>query len=315
MRKLSDLEYRQKLFEVWGDRYEALSEYKDSNSKIRFKCNKCQYEWSAIGKSLLRGHGCPECGRAIARVTIKHNVTQEQFIQKVKKIDPTLVVLSDYRNAISRVDIECTVCGRRWSPKALDLIAGRGCIRCKRDKKGLKSRKDPATYAKQIEKEYTGSILLLEGYVAGETLIQFQCTNCNFIGKKEAGRLLKRGCPNCSESKGETKIAYLLDLLDIKYRRQYWFKDLKGDKNPLRFDFVFVKDDVVTGCLEYDGSQHFKPFFMDKDKSRFELQKRYDKLKDEYCQQKGLPLIRIPYYDYPKLEISYLEAVCQKLNR
>ena len=39
----------------------VLGTYKDYNSKIAVKCDKCGCEWSPRAGSLLHGHGCPRC--------------------------------------------------------------------------------------------------------------------------------------------------------------------------------------------------------------------------------------------------------------
>ena len=39
----------------------VLGIYKDYNSKIAVRCDKCGCEWSPRAGSLLHGHGCPKC--------------------------------------------------------------------------------------------------------------------------------------------------------------------------------------------------------------------------------------------------------------
>ena len=59
--------------------------------------------------------------------------------------------------------------------------------------------------------------------------------------------------------------------------------------------------------IEYDGEQHFK--YSNKGwntKEHFEKVKKRDELKNEYCKEKGIPLIRIPYTQYEDLSIDDL---------
>jgi len=51
--------------------------------------------------------------------------------------------------------------------------------------------------------------------------------------------------------------------------------------------------------IEYDGEFHFKKFYED---DGFETLQIHDKMKDEYCKNNNIPLLRIPYWDYDKIE-------------
>lgn len=98
-------------------------------------------------------------------------------------------------------------------------------------------------------------------------------------------------------SKGEQKVAQLLSYAGVRYAREYSFKDLKGGKEQLRFDFAIFKNGQLWCCLEVDGRQHFQytPFFH-KSQIDFRRQKEYDMRKNKYCLSHRIPLIRIPYW-------------------
>jgi very-short-patch-repair endonuclease len=57
----------------------------------------------------------------------------------------------------------------------------------------------------------------------------------------------------------------------------------------LPFDFYLP---TFNSCIEYDGRQHFEPVY---GQENLEAQKVRDRLKDEYCKENGIKLIRIPY--------------------
>lgn len=97
-------------------------------------------------------------------------------------------------------------------------------------------------------------------------------------------------------SKGEQKIASLLKAAHIQYKTEVSFKDLKGIKQPLRFDFVIYYNKRYC-CIELDGQQHFMftPRFH-RSQLDFRRQKEYDIRKNKYCLSHNIPLIRIPYW-------------------
>ena len=68
--------------------------------------------------------------------------------------------------------------------------------------------------------------------------------------------------------------------------------------------------------LEYDGHQHFHPVdFAGKGKEwaeeRFEEDKRRDKVKNLYCENNKIKLIRIPYFEFENIE-NILFPICRE---
>lgn len=45
------------------------------------RCDVCGYEWECIPDHLLRGSGCPQCGRKASGE--KHRLSHEEFISKI----------------------------------------------------------------------------------------------------------------------------------------------------------------------------------------------------------------------------------------
>jgi hypothetical protein len=57
----------------------------------------------------------------------------------------------------------------------------------------------------------------------------------------------------CIFSKGEAKVEKCLKEMNIFFKREYSFEDLKTDKNyPMRFDFaIFNKNNTLQCLIEY----------------------------------------------------------------
>lgn len=120
-----------------------------------------------------------------------------------------------------------------------------------------------------------------------------------------------RNCLQCgSISHGEDKIKELLDKNNIKYLyNDIYFKDLKNPKGNdyLRYDFIIINENNTPKYLiEYDGEQHFKPIENWGGIERYEKQKLYDEIKNQYALNNNLPLIRIPYTHYKELILEDL---------
>ena len=108
----------------------------------------------------------------------------------------------------------------------------------------------------------------------------------------------------CLVSYGEQKIISLLKENNIKFVQQKTFDSCISPKNyKLRFDF-YIEDKYL---LEFDGSQHFltKPnqFFSIE---KIEQIKYYDEIKNNWCKENNIPLIRIKYDQLDNLTINDL---------
>ena len=121
----------------------------------------------------------------------------------------------------------------------------------------------------------------------------------------KAGKVASCGCMN---SKGEAIIAKLLTESNISFCKQITFENLKSESNkPYAFDFAVLKDGVVYYLIEFDGIQHFDPNhqFGEKFEAFSKIQLR-DTIKNNWCAQQNIPLIRIPYTKLETLTIKDL---------
>ena len=78
--------------------------------------------------------------------------------------------------------------------------------------------------------------------------------------------------------------------------KEYGFNDCRDEK-PLPFDFYITSFDCL---IEIDGQQHFEPTQFDGDikiaNKKFTLQQKHDTIKNNYCKDKNIPLLRLPYF-------------------
>lgn len=111
------------------------------------------------------------------------------------------------------------------------------------------------------------------------------------------------GLPLQEKSKGEYKVQSLLIEHNINFIREYIFDELRTSKNSaLRFDF-YLPD--YNCCIEYDGIQHYRNQFGMSD-AEYQHQLSNDNIKNLFCEQHKILLIRIPYYEYDKIDWGYL---------
>lgn len=119
-----------------------------------------------------------------------------------------------------------------------------------------------------------------------------------------AGHTQSCGCLK-NNSKGEWLLESLLRNLKIDYIKEYRFDNCKN-YHTLPFDFYLPQYNI---CIEYDGIQHYIGWNRDKD-NLIKIQKN-DKIKNQYCKDNNIKLIRIPYWDYDKLNEEYLLSLIE----
>lgn len=62
----------------------------------------------------------------------------------------------------------------------------------------------------------------------------------------------------------------------------------------LPFDFYIPEQNIL---IEYDGQHHFEPIKGWGGEEKFKLTQENDQIKNKYCEEKNIKLLRIPYTD------------------
>lgn len=131
----------------------------------------------------------------------------------------------------------------------------------------------------------------------------------------EVGDHLRQGhvtsC-GCLKSKGEQKVFNILKSNNINFITQYTFENLISEYNNLKYKFDFAildNNNNLKYLIEYDGEQHFEKFVRESgwcNRENFMKTQYHDEIKNQYCEQNQIPLIRIPYTQLSKLTLNDL---------
>jgi len=93
--------------------------------------------------------------------------------------------------------------------------------------------------------------------------------------------------------------------MKINFETQKRFEDCR-DKRTLPFDFYLPEHNL---CIEYQGKQHYYALDFFGGKKAFNIRCFHDKLKREYCDNKSIRLIEIPYiYDTKEKIYNFLKS-------
>lgn len=128
------------------------------------------------------------------------------------------------------------------------------------------------------------------------------CGNECFVSTNhlQTGNTKSCGCLQ-GYSYGEIKIAELLKENNVKFKSQYIFPNFSR-----RYDFAILNEDgEPIQLIEFDGEQHYveSEFFG----TTLKEQQEIDKIKTEFAESIGIPLIRIPYWERENLKFEDLQ--------
>lgn len=194
----------------------------------------------------------------------------------------------------------------------IHLKSGERCYYCGRESM-INKQKYSYEQVKSIIEENGKNKLKSEYYVGyNVSNLKISCELCHktYVTSLAVFIRGKTKCNNCTSSIGEQIITKYLDDNGIEYIREYPIITSEWDK-PLRFDFYIPNNNLF---IEYDGEQHFEPVrfrsTQNKDiKIEFKNQKIRDEIKNRYCYNNNIHLLRIPYWERDNINNILQEAV------
>ena len=178
-----------------------------------------------------------------------------------------------------------------------NFLKGHGCYQCGRKQSGEKQKNSP-DYVESYINAINGNKLLNKEEYKGSNVhnLRILCGKCGtheyVTSFSDFYNCNVQQCRSCSskESVGEKLIADHLDKIGIKYIREKKFDGCK-DQKKLPFDFYLPSMNVA---IEFDGAHHYRDVFFE---GQYKIVHRHDEIKNEYCAQNGIRLLRIPYWD------------------
>jgi hypothetical protein len=298
-RKKEFIEHANKIHKNKYDYSKSI--YKGSDKNIEIICPK-HGSFFQQARIHLRGANCPKCSSE--KMSKNRSHTTEWFIKEARKIHGKKYDYSKvkYKTSDIKVCIICPKHGEFWQRPIHHIYGKNGCEKCEWDNR-RKNLKDFIKEANEIHNnkyDYSKS-----KYINSLEYIEIICPKHGSFWQNANTHLQGSGCPKCNNSKGELKVEKWLIENNIEYDNQKTFDDLIY-KNNLYFDFYLPKYNI---CIEYDGRQHFEPDEYFGGEEKFNTNKIRDNIKNNYCKDNDIKLIRIPYYDFDNIENILQESV------
>lgn len=273
-------------------------EFLNSKTKVNVTCLVCNYNFNILPQNLFKLKTCKNC--AYKNLKQNQKKSNDWFLEKAKLIHKNKYqYLNQYLGANSNIIIKCNICNNVFNQRVSSHLKGYGCKKCANDLSAKNQRTHYLEFEKKCNELHNNKYIYFNDFVNNKSRIKIQCKTCLNIFEQSVSAHYnkKQGCPVCNFSKGEVVVQKYLDSNNINYETQKKFKDCKN-KLPLRFDF-YLPD--YNTCIEFDGIQHFKNVSIFK--NTFNYIVNNDKIKQVYCNNKNIKLLRISYKDMKNIHI------------
>jgi len=292
-KRLTTQEFIKMSIELFTDKYNySKTNYVKMKDKVIIICNEHKIEFLQTPDKHLSSKtgGCPKCN------TIgKGRLTNKLFVEKSNSIHSNKYdySITEYIKSNEKVKISCKKHGT-FEINANSHLNGRGCSKC-----GGNYKYKISELLDIYNNMYIGYTYDFSGYKNIKSRILVKCDIHSQFETSAELLLNGYGCSSCGKkSTGEEKVSEILNKNNIIYIKQKSF-DGCVFKNKMQFDF-FIPE--FNTCIEYDGRQHFEPIEYFGGVYSLERQKIKDKIKDNFCKNNNIKLIRIPYYEFDNIE-------------
>lgn len=300
------------------------SVYKEGQIPLQVKCKTCGdiYDVSFVVFKVKGKHECDACvnKRLSERYTLSYDAVKD-IIENSEFSKGCKLISKEYIGNASILDIMC-ICGNIFHTNLANFRCNskNQCNECGekiRQSKTTEETRFSYDYVKQFIEENSDCKLISDVYMNVEDKLELQCDCGEYfkVSFKNFKHRYQRKCRSCTKSRLELVVRDYLKNIGINFKSEYRDDDCK-DKNPLPFDFVILDNNSnTTYLIECDGQQHYKPIrfggiSIGRSELNFLLTKKHDSIKDNYCIEHNIHLIRIPYWDIGSVK----EILSEKLN-
>lgn len=292
-RRLTQDEVVKRVKEVHGDEIKVIGSYVNNRVKIEFFCNNCKSSFFTSPGIVFGGSKCANCARNKRR-------TEEDVAKEVAKVGKgDYIYLGGYKNNKSKIKLKHKSCGNVFFMEAKSFLLYDQ--RCPKHRYNRSAETNRITQGKPDEKNEELSLIakrdnykIKKGYYSAREKLVLICGECNSEYRVDPYQfiVMRNNCICRNESKGERAIRYFLEDEGLEFKRQYRLDGCVGETKRLPFDFAVLDKGNLVLLIEFDGAQHFMPKF---GKESFDKIVRNDNIKNNFCKENGIPLVRVKY--------------------
>lgn len=122
--KKTDIQFKQKVFDLVGDEYTFLDPYVNAKTKLRVKHAQCGNIYKVAPRSFFDGSRCPYCSGYMKK-------TNAQFKQEVQNlVGGEYEFLDPYINAYTKIRVKHNKCNTVYEVRPYSFLEGYRCPYC-----------------------------------------------------------------------------------------------------------------------------------------------------------------------------------------
>ncbi len=277
-------------------------------------CSKCGHQWKTPAYSRTAGYGCPECakksrGAARMKTFAQRNNFAKLYPEIAKEWHPSK------NGELSANDVSvssnvrawwlCSFCGHEWKTTVNHRTSeNNGCPKCSRARGNLNRVKKVASKNNLVARfpflmeewhpSKNGELNPKDLPAGSGVKVWWLCSFCGHEWKTTVlHRTSGQGCPRCMRA--QTSFA---EQLIFYYVSQVFPDAINRYKDEFEFDIYIPKKKTA---IEYDGTYYHS--------SAKSLTR--DNLKDQYCRENGIRLIRFRSCELPKTEFATIISLME----
>lgn len=293
-------QFKQEVYNLVGNEYTVLGEYKNSKTKIlmRHNCKDCNnYEWEIVPNDFLgtknkKGHRCPKCAGKITK-------THEEFCKEVYDlVGNEYTVLGEYMDCRTKILMRhnCKSCNNHeYMVSPSNFLKNRRCPICAKRITGMKLNKSHNKFCKEIYDLYENEYQILSQYKNAKTKILVRHNNCGHEWDITPNNLLRGyGCPEC----------------DLKNRFGENSHNWKGGISPLN---IFLRGFIIDWKNNSMKMCSYKCILTNENFNNIHHLYGFDQILQEI-----IAITKLPIYQeinkYTEEELKLLKKTCIKLH-
>lgn len=183
------------VYELVGDEYTVLGEYKGVAQKILMRHNKCGYEYYVTPQAFLCRTRCPKCAGNM-------KVTAEVFTERMKNlVGEEYTIVGEFKSLQDKILMRHNKCGHEYMVAPGSFLNGRRCPNCQFVVISQKTAKTHEQFVAEVKEAVGDEYTVLGRYKNARTKILVRHNDCEFKCEYKVGpNMFLRGsrCPMCS---------------------------------------------------------------------------------------------------------------------
>ncbi|MCM3252431.1 hypothetical protein [Priestia aryabhattai] len=202
-RRKTHEEFVKEVYELVGDEYTVLGEYKNKRSKIAIRHNICGETYEVLTESFTKGKRCNEC---------LINQKDEKFKNEVYElVGDEYAVLGKYSTCETKIKLKHNKCEHEYSATPSKFLNGRRCPKC-----AGKHKRTHDEFVKEVYDLVGDEYEIIGEFVDTTTKIEIRHNTCGstYLGLP---KVFIRGnrCPICFGSPRKTQEEFEEDIFKL----------------------------------------------------------------------------------------------------